>query len=450
MNSLNEFKEVSESYSVAEAIREAQRCLHCKVPGCKKGCPISQDIPEWIEQLAQGNFGNAMSIINAKSNLPAVCGRVCAHERQCEGHCVLAKAGKHINIGKLERFVADFDSKAGLTHEGISEQTRGSVAVIGSGPAGLTIAGDLARKGFRVEIFEMEPEPGGVLQFGIPEYRLPRKVVDREIRKIEHLGVVFHLSSTVGRDLTVDDLFARGFDAIFMGTGTGRPRRLPIEGAEHPGVRQAIWFLRKVSLYQSGCIDRKEVIISEGDNIAVIGCGNTAIDAARTALRMGARTVKVIYHRTINDMSALRSEYEDAVAEGVEFLWESSVTHVYGGEGNRLRSIVVETKGCPPVELPVDRLIMAVGSVPASRIVSTTEGIDVDDRGYVLTREEPYGMTTRRGVFAGGDVTNRPATVVHAMRDAKMVAESMVRYIDAKRLMEQLTRDDDERARATR
>lgn len=447
MKNMNEFKEVSTSYSVAEAVREAQRCLNCKVPGCKKGCPISQDIPEWIGQLSQGNFGNAMSIINAKSNLPAVCGRVCAHERQCEGHCVLAKAGKHINIGKLERFIADFDSKAGLTHEGISEKSRGSVAVIGSGPAGLTIAGDMARKGFRVEIFEMEPEPGGVLQFGIPEYRLPRKVVDREIKKIENLGVVFHLSTTVGRDLTVDDLFDRGFDAIFMGTGTGRPRRLPIEGADHPGVRQAIWFLRRVSLYQSGCIDRKEVVISEGDHIAVIGCGNTAIDAARTALRMGAASVKVIYHRTINEMSALRSEYEDAVAEGVEFIWKSSVTRIIGGPDDKLRSIFVSTDGSEPVEMPLDRLIMAVGSVPASRIVSTTAGIEVDDHGYVLTREEPYGMTTRRGVFAGGDVTNRPATVVHAMRDAKQVAESMIRYIDAKRLMEQLSRDEADMSR---
>ena len=202
-----------------------------------------------------------------------------------------------------------------------------------------------------------------------------------------------------------------------------------------------------MSLYQSGCIDRKEVVISEGDHIAVIGCGNTAIDAARTALRMGAASVKVIYHRTINEMSALRSEYEDAVAEGVEFIWKSSVTRIIGGPDDKLRSIFVSTDGSEPVEMPLDRLIMAVGSVPASRIVSTTAGIEVDDHGYVLTREEPYGMTTRRGVFAGGDVTNRPATVVHAMRDAKQVAESMIRYIDAKRLMEQLSRDEADMSR---
>ena len=220
---MNEFKEVSENYTLPEAVHEAQRCLHCKVPLCKKGCPISNDIPEWIAELAKGNFGNAMSIINTRSNLPAVCGRVCGHERQCEGSCVLNKKGEHINIGKLERFVADFDCAAGLTHEAIPEKTRGSVAVIGSGPAGLTIAGDLARKGFKVEIFEMESEPGGVLMFGIPEYRLPKEVVRREIKKIENLGVTFHLMTTIGRDFTIDDLFARGFDAIFMGTGTGKP-----------------------------------------------------------------------------------------------------------------------------------------------------------------------------------------------------------------------------------
>ena len=221
---MDEFKEVSENYTLREAIREAQRCLHCKVPSCRKGCPISNDMPDWIAELAKGNFGNALNIIHNRSNLPAVCGRVCAHERQCEGNCVLAKKGAHINIGKLERFVADFDTDAGLSHEAIPEKSRGRVAVIGSGPAGLTIAGDLARQGFAVEIFEMEPEPGGVLMFGIPEYRLPKEVVRHEIEKIERLGVIFHLGTTIGKFYTIDNLFERGFDAIFMGTGTGKPK----------------------------------------------------------------------------------------------------------------------------------------------------------------------------------------------------------------------------------
>lgn len=436
----NDFKEVSENYTIAEAVREAQRCLHCKVPGCKKGCPISNDIPDWIAELAKGNFGNAMKIIHGRSNLPAVCGRVCGHERQCEGNCVLAKKGAHINIGKLERFVADFDSNACLTHEAIPEKSRGRVAVIGSGPAGLTIAGDLSRQGFAVEIFEMESEPGGVLQYGIPEYRLPKEVVRREIKKIENLGVVFHLNTTVGENFTIDDLFAQGFDAIFMGTGTGVPKRLSIPGINHPAVRQAIRFLRRVSLYESGSISRDEVIVGNGDRVFVIGCGNTAIDAARTALRMGSAEVSVVYHRTVNEMSALRAEYDDAVAEGVNFLWNSSIIEIEGGDDDRLRSVLLETKNDDGTteqrRMPADRVVMAVGSAPAARIVSTTDGIDVDERGYVLTREEPYGMTTRPGVFAGGDVTNRPATVVHAMRDAKQVAESIARYIDAVKLLQ--------------
>jgi glutamate synthase (NADPH/NADH) small chain len=432
---MDNFKEVSEQYTLSEAIREAQRCLHCKVPGCKKGCPISNDIPDWISEFAKGNFGNAMKIINLRSNLPAICGRVCGHERQCEGNCALGKKGEAVHIGKLERFVADFDSEAGLTHEAIPEKTRGRVAVIGSGPAGLTIAGDLSRQGFDVEIFEMESEPGGVLMFGIPEYRLPKEVVRREIAKIEHLGVKIHLNATIGKGHTIDDLFAEGFDAIFMGTGSGRPKKLDIEGINHLGVRQAIWFLRRVSLYQSGSIGRDEVVINKGDKVFVIGCGNTAIDAARTALRMGADEVTIVYHRAIENMAALRAEYDDAVAEGVKFLWNSSVVKVNPGEGKKLQSIVIEAEG-EQQTVDATHLILAVGSQPAARIVSTTTGIDVDERGYVLTRENPYGMTTRRGVFAGGDVTNRPATVVHAMQDAKLVAEGIARYIDAVKLMD--------------
>lgn len=434
---MNNFKEVSESYTLPEAIKEAQRCLHCKVPGCKKGCPISNDIPDWIAELSKGNFGNAMKIINSRSNLPAVCGRVCGHERQCEGNCALGKKGEAVHIGKLERFVADFDWNAELTHEAIPEKNRGRVAVIGSGPAGLTIAGDLSRQGFAVEIFEMEPEAGGVLKYGIPEYRLPKEVVGREIKKIENLGVTIHLNSTIGKDLTIDDLFAKGFDAIFMGTGTGVPKRLDIPGIEHPGVRQAIRFLRRVGLWESGSMSRDEIKVNEGDKVAVIGCGNTAIDAARTALRIGASEVYIIYHRTIDKMAALRAEYDDAVKEGVKFLWNSSVINIEASDDSNLKSITVMTDGEGHV-LPIDKLIQAVGSVPASRIVSSTEGIEVDEKGYVLTRETPYGMTTRKGVFAGGDVTNRPATVVHAMRDAKAVAEGIARYIDAVKLMESI------------
>lgn len=426
--------ESNEAYSMLEAVNEAKRCLHCKVPQCKKGCPISNDIPDWIHELSMGNLGNAMAIINAKSNLPAVCGRVCAHERQCEGNCVLGKKGAHINIGKLERFVADFDSSMNLTRENILQKDRGKVAVIGSGPAGLTIAGELARKGFNVEIFEMENEPGGVLMFGIPEYRLSKEVVRHEIKKIEQLGVVFHCNVTIGRNLTIDELFDQGFDAIFMGTGTGKPKRLEIPGGSLDGVRQAVYFLRRVSLFNSGYISRNEVPVKEGDRVFVIGCGNTAMDAARTAVRLGASHVEVIYHRTIDKMSALRAEYDDAVTEGVKFRWKSSIKEIHDDNGI-LNEVVIETEG-NPVSEPADKVIMAVGSAPASRIVSTTKGIDVDSKGYVITRENPYGMTTRKGVFAGGDVTNRPATVVHAMHDAQKVVEGIIRYVDALKLFE--------------
>lgn len=428
------FHEVSESYTMLEAINEAKRCLHCKVPQCKKGCPISHDIPEWIHELSKGNLGNAMNIINQKSNLPAVCGRVCPHEKQCEGHCVLTKKGQGIHCGKLERFIADFDGNMSLIRESLPQKTRGRVAVIGSGPAGLTIAGDLARQGFNIEIYEMEPEPGGVLMFGIPEYRLPKDVVRREIRKIEELGVVFHCNTTIGTNLNIDQLFEQGFDAIFMGTGTVKPRKPDIPGRNLKGVRQAIYFLRKVSLFNEGSIDKEDVPVQPGDRVFVLGCGNTAMDAARTAIRMGAKNVEIVYHRTINDMSALRSEYDDAVNEGVKFNWESNITNILDFNGI-LSGVEIECNGEKRIE-KADKVLFAVGSVPASRIVSTTKGIDTDDRGYVLTRESPYGMTSRKGVFAGGDVVNRPSTVVLAMRDAKMVAEGIAKYVDAIKLIE--------------
>lgn len=430
----------NKDYTMAEAIREAKRCLNCKVPQCRKGCPISNDIPAWIHELSMGNMGNAMSIINLRSNLPAVCGRVCAHERQCEGHCVLGKQGSHINIGKLERFVSDFDSDMSLTRESIVQKDRGRVAVIGSGPAGLTIVGELARKGVAVEIFEMEREAGGVLMFGIPEYRLPKEVVRKEIAKIEQLGVTIRCNTTVGRDLTIDDLFARGFDAIFMGTGTGKPKRLELPGGGLWGVRYALYFLRRVSLWREGYIGRDEVPVREGDKVYVVGCGNTAMDAARTAVRLGASEVTVLYHRDINSMAALRAEYDDAVTEGVRFRWNTSIKSIHDTEGI-LDELILNTPD-GEVSVAADKVIMAVGSAPASRIVSTTEGIEVNEKGYVITRDMPYGMTTRKGVFAGGDVTDRPATVVHAMQDARRVAEGMLRYLDAVKLFDAIDKEN--------
>lgn len=430
------FHEVNRGYTMLEAIDEAKRCLHCKVPQCKKGCPISHDIPDWIHELSMGNLGNAMAIINNKSNLPSVCGRVCPHEKQCEGHCILSKKGKGVKVGMLERFIADFDGDMGLIRSSLLPKTRGKVAVIGSGPSGLTIAGDLARAGFNVEVFEMEPEPGGMLTFGIPEYRLPKEIVRREIKKIEELGVVFHCNTTIGPDLNIDQMFDRGFDAIFMGTGTAKPKSLNIPGGDLKGVRQTVYFLRMVGLYNEGSISREDVPVNEGDRVFVIGCGNTAMDGARTALRMGARDVQIVYHRTVNEMSALRAEYDEAVAEGVKFNWESSIVEMKGTDGT-LTSVVIEHDGERRTE-KADKVLMAVGSEPASRVVSTTKGIETDKSGYVLTRESPFGMTTRKGVFAGGDVVNKPSTVVLAMRDAKRVAEGIAQYVDAMKLLDSI------------
>lgn len=448
-------EEINESYTMAEAIKEAQRCLHCKVPQCKKGCPIRNDIPDWIHELKKGNMGNAISIIRAKSNLPAVCGRVCAHEKQCEGSCVLSKKGQAINIGKLERFVADFDSENELTHEDIAEKSRGRVAIIGAGPSGITVAGDLSREGFAVEIFEMEAQCGGVLRYGIPEYRLPKEVVAREIRYIEKMGVVIHRNTHVGVEITVDSLFAQGFDAVFIGTGLSKPKSLEIpiyqngrcisEGEnatkcrDLKRIRLATHFLRRVELISEGFMQRDELPVDVGARVFVVGCGNTAMDASRTALRIGASRVDVIYNRGIDTMSALHAEYDDAVSEGVHFNWWSSIAEVHIDERMDITEIVLETQepDKAPVRqtLPASNIIFAIGATPATKIVRTTSGLENDDHNFLITRDVPYGMTTRKGVFAGGDVVGRQATVVHAMQDAKMVAQGIAQYVDAVKLM---------------
>ena len=448
-------EEINESYTMAEAIKEAQRCLHCKVPQCKKGCPIENDIPDWINELKKGNMGNAISIIRSKSNLPAVCGRVCGHEKQCEGSCVLAKKGEAVNIGKLERFVADFDSDNELTHEDIVEKTRGKIAVIGAGPSGITVAGDLSRMGFAVEMFEMEAQCGGVLRYGIPEYRLPKEVVAREIRYIEKMGVIIHRNTHVGVEITVDSLFDQGFDAVFIGTGMGKPRSLEIpiyrngqclsegENAIHcedlVGVRFAIHFLRRVELIAEGFMTPDETHVHKGAHVWVIGGGNTAMDASRTALRIGASQVDVFFNEGIDTMSALRAEYDDAVKEGVRFNWWASIKEIHVDDNMDIKEIVLETAepGKEPVlqTLPANNIIMAIGATPHTKIVRTTSGLENDERRFLITRDLPYGMTTRKGVFAGGDVANRQATVVHAMRDAKKVAMGIAQYVDAVKLM---------------
>lgn len=436
------FQVVHHPFTMRQAIDEAKRCMQCKVPQCEKGCPISNHIKEFNHHLSMGNLGAAMETINDVSNLPAICGRVCPHERQCQGHCVLNRKGQPIQIGRIESFIADFDTAMKLSRQPVLQKTRGKIAVIGSGPAGLTVAGDLARKGFAVTIFEGQPEPGGVLMWGIPEYRLPKDVVRSEIKKIAALGVNFVCNTLVGEgDITVDTIFADGYDAIFMGTGTAIPQNMDdVPGAKLRGVSQSTYLLHQVNAFNEGAIGREMVPARKGERVGVIGGGNVAMDAARTAIRLGC-DVTVIYRRTREDMPAIQAEYDDAVKEGIKFWWKSSVTEFIAGSNGRLGSVRIKSDDGERIE-PFDRIYLAIGSRPANRIVSTTRGIEVDDKGYVKVLERPYGMTTRRGVFAGGDVVHRPQTVVMAMKAAKDVALGIEQYVDAVKLLEYIETEE--------
>lgn len=453
---------MSRIMTTVEAIQEARRCLNCARPMCRTGCPIENNIPAFIRALSEGNIGMAYEIISERSNLPAICGRVCPHERQCEAHCVLTKKKCGLEIGSLEMFIADFAHKNDLKPAHPSSKLRGKVAVIGSGPAGLTVAGDLAKMDFDVTIFEAQSEPGGVLLFGIPEFRLQKDVVRREITELQHIGVEIKTNQLAGVDFTVDDLFAQGYDAIFMGTGTSLPRTLDIPGKELSGILTATYFLRMVVLANEGKLDASETLLHTGDNVIVVGAGNVAMDAARTAVRRGAKNVTIVYHKTDAEVSAFPSEYEAAVAEGVQFKFLSQPIAYFNKKQMRavnkvrrqataadettlagllVQNIVKTAEGKFVAEggqevLPCDCVILAVGQKPAARIVSTTKGIQVDERGFVITRERPYGMTTRAGVFSSGDVVHGPATVVLAMKESKKVAAGIAQYIDAKKLLE--------------
>lgn len=446
MENLGRFIEYDPTgFTLREAIIEAKRCLNCNKPLCRTGCPIENEIPDFIQAMANGNLGLASTIIAHRSNLPAVCGRVCPHEKQCEGACILNKRGKGIKIGKIERFIADMDGELSLTAAIIKKKEAGKIAAIGSGPAGLTVAGDLAKIGFSVTVFDAQQEAGGVLMYGIPEFRLPKQVVRREVKKIANLGVEFKLNTMIGPSLTIDKLFADGFDAVFIGTGNALAKSLPLPGIKLPGVMQATYFLQMVSLANQGSISSIEVPIHSGDNVVVIGAGNTAIDAARTAVRREAASVTIINRNRAEEMAALPSEVSAACDEGVhiislrspmELIGEYFVTglrcNIVHDPGKDKNLIITEKSTI----IPANKVIIAIGQRPASRIIGSTKGIEVDKTGYVKTRPNPYGMTMRSGVFSGGDVVNGPATVVKAMKDAKMVAKGIAEYVEAKKLME--------------
>lgn len=419
--------------TLKEAIAEANRCLNCSAPKCKQGCPISNDIPEFIQALARGNLGEARAIIGRKSNLPAICGRVCAHELQCEGHCVLGKTGNSISVGALEQTIADFTFTMELPVEKVPQKNRGKVAVIGSGPAGLTVAGDLSKQGFDVTVYESLNEPGGILLYGIPSFRLSKEIVRREIRLIEAQGVKFQTGHTVGKTITVDEMFSQGFDAVFIGSGTAVAKDLDLPGRDLVGIIQSTYLLRMEYLYQSGQILREEVPVQSRDRVLVVGAGNVGIDAARTAMRLGAAEVKVVHRGTKETIPALQSEYEPAIQEGIQFAFEH-IPVAFTSENGTLSGLAT-TSSLGDSQIAANKIFLAIGSRPANRIVSTTSSIEVDNAGYVITRERPYGMTTRQGVFAGGDVVHQPATVVLAMKEAKKVAQGIAEFVDAVKLL---------------
>jgi len=426
------FDELEKGFTEEEAIAEAKRCLKCKNPLCVGGCPIENRIPEIIGAIEQQDYPKAIAIINENSNLAVICARVCPHNDQCEGSCILNRKGQGIRISKLERFLAEKEMELA------SNRLLGKVAVIGSGPAGLSVAAILARQNYRVTLFEAQDKAGGVLRYGIPEYRLPRHVVDKQIEIIRNLGVRLETGVVIGEDLTIDQLFSMGYQAIFIGTGTGLSRKLGLEGENLSGVMQAIYFLETVSLIRDGSLAQRAYPVLPGDRVLVVGAGNVAVDAARTALRLGAASVWAVDIVPERERRANDKEYEEAVHEGVRFSFETSIAQFIGVdhlEGVVLQKFQRHSAGRESVVVPVpeskeafvcDKMIIAIGQKPFARIVSTTTGIKTNARGYVITENEPYyGMTSRAGVFAAGDVVHEPKTVILAMREGRKVAEAI-------------------------
>ncbi len=422
---------ISKGFSIAEAMEEARRCLNCKNPLCKKSCPISHDIPQWIHALSEGNIGDAARIIYQKSNLPSVCGRVCPHEKQCEGNCILNKKEAPIRVGHLERFIAEFAQQAGLDLPAAPEVKKGRVAVVGAGPAGLTAAEELALRGYEVVLYEMEELTGGILTYGIPEFRLPKKAVMHELERIQALNIDFKPNMKLGRDFTIESLQAEGFDAVFLGVGATRAKRMSFPGDDLQGVVQSATFLRQANLLTLGKVKPEEVPVKAGDHVIVIGGGNVAMDGARTALRMGAR-VTVMYRRTNVEMPALKSEYEQAVQEGVVFHWRTQVRAAQGENGVLKSCTAVSEAG--EAQVDVDVILVAIGSEAEPETITAAQ-VGTNEWGYIATKERPYGMTDRVGVFSAGDIVHSPETVVLAMREAKLVAGSIDEYISARKLL---------------
>ena len=440
------FKEVCLGYTEEEAVEEAKRCLQCKKPLCVQGCPVSIDIPAFIKKITERDFKGAAEVIAKSSALPAVCGRVCPQETQCEGKCIRGIKGDPVAIGKLERFVADWSRENGFV-PAAPEKTNGrKVAVIGSGPAGLTCAGDLAKMGYEVTIFEALHEPGGVLTYGIPEFRLPKNTVVRsEIDNVKKLGVKIETNVIIGKSVTIDELMdEEGFEAVFIGSGAGLPKFMGIPGENANGVFSANEYLTRNNLMKAFC-DDYDTPIAAGKKVAVVGGGNVAMDAARTALRLGAE-VHVVYRRSEEELPARAEEVHHAKEEGVVFDLLTNPVEILTDENDWVTGMVVRKMelGEPdasgrrrPVEVPgsdytieVDTVIMSLGTSPNPLISSTTEGLEINKRKCIVAQEE-NGQTSREGVFAGGDAVTGAATVILAMEAGKAGARGIDAYLRA-------------------
>ncbi len=441
------FDEVALGYTEEMALSEAARCLNCKTMPCVAGCPVNIHIPQFIAKVREGDFEGAYQIIAQSSSLPAVCGRVCPQESQCESKCVRGIKGEPVGIGRLERFVADWHNEHNSETAPAILLNGHKVAVVGSGPSGLTCAGDLAKKGYEVTVFEALHLAGGVLVYGIPEFRLPKEIVRKEVESLKRLGVKIETNMVIGKTLTVDELFEMGFEAVFIGSGAGLPRFMGIGGESLKGVYSANEFLTRSNLMKAYRAD-SSTPIQKPKRVAVVGGGNVAMDAARTALRLGAEKVYIVYRRSMEELPARKEEVEHAEEEGIEFHLLCNPTEILGyhntddrrdpknGSVVGLRCVRMEL-GEPdasgrrsPVEIPdsafeleVDCVIMSIGTSPNPLIKSTTEGLEVNRRGGIVVNEE--GLTSRARVYAGGDAVTGAATVILAMGAGKTAAKAI-------------------------
>ncbi len=438
------FLEVALGYTKEQAIDEAQRCLGCKHKPCVTGCPVQIDIPAFVSEVAQGNFEEAYQIIAKSSSLPAVCGRVCPQESQCEGKCVRGIKGEPVAIGRLERFVADWHNASASGKVEKPESNGHKVAVIGSGPSGLTCAGDLAKKGYEVTVFEALHLAGGVLVYGIPEFRLPKAIVQKEIDGLKALGVKVETNMVIGKVLSIDELMEEyGFEAVFIGSGAGLPRFMNIPGENLKGVYSANEFLTRVNLMKS-YKDDSNTPIMKAKKVAVVGGGNVAMDAARSALRLGAEEVYIVYRRSEEELPARREEVEHAMEEGIIFKTLTNPVEILPNENKFVGAIKClemelgetdESGRRRPIEkagsefdIPVDCVIMSIGTSPNPLIKSTTKGLETQKWGGIIVAEDT-GLTSREGVYAGGDAVTGAATVILAMGAGKTAAEAIDEYL---------------------